>query len=174
MDTRLLDLRILLIAAAAFALGGLVGRRTADRIVDVTEQVRVDTVFYAKPVAAHVSRRPVTIAVPRFLFAERMIPAEIVPETAEVVTPDSVSVTIPVETRIYEDSLYRAQVSGPVVGALVPTLDFVHVCDRTRTVTQTVAKRNRFAVTAGVGAAYTEHGIQPVAGVQVGVVLWGF
>ena len=88
--------------------------------------------------------------------------------------PDSVTVQVQVETRIYEDSLYRAQVSGPVVGPLAPSLDWISVRDRTRTVTETVVRRHRFAVTAGVGAAWTPRGIQPTVGVQVGVVLWRF
>lgn len=43
-----------------------------------------------------------------------------------------------------------------------------------RTMTHTVTKRNRFALTAGVGVGYTPQGLQPTAGVQVGVVLWGW
>lgn len=85
---------------------------------------------------------------------------------------DSVTMYIELEQRIYEDSLYRAQVSGPKVGQLYPTLDWVEVYNQTRI--QTVTKRNRFAVTAGVGAAYTPQGFQPTIGVQFGIVLWGF
>ena len=171
---RLGNILIVALTAAAFTAGCLLGRHSVDPVVETVEQLRIDTVFYPRPVAAAVTRRPVTIQVPRLLFAERVTPSEIVHDTTRVVTPDSVSVDVAVETRIYEDTLYRAQVSGPVVGSLVPSLDWISVYDRTRTVTQTVTKRHRFAVTAGVGAAYTEHGIQPVAGVQVGVVLFGF
>lgn len=163
---------IVVLTAAAFTAGCLLGRHSVDPIVET--EVRIDTVFYPRPVATAVTRRPMTISVPRWIFAERVIHAEVLPDTAEVVTSDSVAVEVAVETHIYEDSLYRAQVSGPVVGTLAPSLDWISVYDRTRTVTQTVTRRNRFAVTAGVGAAYTDHGIRPVAGVQVGVVLWSF
>lgn len=87
---------------------------------------------------------------------------------------DSVQIALEVQTRTYEDSLYRAQVSGPVVGELGPSLDWIEVYNRTHTITRTQTKRHRFALTAGVGAAYTPRGLQPTVGVQVGVVLWGF
>ncbi len=131
-----------------------------------------------------IDRRPATVSVPRLLFAGQPRTAEAAADTTEVTmpaddsmavtAPDSVTVQVQVETRIYEDSLYRAQVSGPVVGPLAPSLDWISVRDRTRTVTETVVRRHRFAVTAGVGAAWTPRGIQPTVGVQVGVVLWRF
>ena len=81
-------------------------------------------------------------------------------------------VEVEVETRIYDDSLYRAQVSGPAVGELHPSLDWIELY--AHTTTQTRTRRQRLAFTAGVGAAYTPQGFQPTVGVQVGVVLWGF
>ena len=86
--------------------------------------------------------------------------------------PDSVQMRVEVETRIYDDSLYRAQVSGPAVGELHPSLDWVETYTRTQTITRT--PRTRFALTAGVGGAYTPRGFQPTVGVQFGVILWGF
>lgn len=85
---------------------------------------------------------------------------------------DSAQMKVAMETRPYSDSTYRAQVSGPRIGDLRPTLDWIETYDRTITRQQTVTKRSRFAVTAGVGAAYTPQGFQPTVGVQVGVVLW--
>ncbi len=172
------------VAVAALACGFLLGRRTAAPVVEVAERIRVDTVYYDRPAAARIERHPVTISVPRLLFAGQPRPAEAAADTTEVTmpaddsmamtAPDSVTVQVQVETRIYEDSLYRAQVSGPVVGPLAPSLDWISVRDRTRTVTQAVADRRRFAVTAGVGAAWTPEGVRPTVGVQVGVVLWKF
>jgi len=95
------------------------------------------------------------------------------PERSADETPaDSVQLELPIETRIYEDSLYRAQVSGPTLGGYRPTLDWVQFYNRTTV--RTTRRRNRFAITAGVGAAYTPQGFQPTLGVQVGVVLWGW
>ena len=159
------------IAVAALVCGFLLGRRTAAPVVEVAERIRVDTVYYDRPAAVRIDRRPATVSVPRLLFAGQprtaevaadatagTMPAGVTTDAAAVTAPDSVSV----------------QVSGPVVGPLAPSLDWISVRDRTRTVTETVVRRHRFAVTAGVGAAWTPRGIQPTVGVQVGVVLWRF
>lgn len=175
---RIYNILVAVLVAVAFTAGCLVGRRSVRPIVETVEQIRIDTIFYERPVAAAVTRRPATIRVPRMLFAERlqdtvrMQPVERAAETAEVTTADSVSVEVSVETRIYEDSLYRAQVSGPVVGPLGPSLDWINFYNSTRTITQT--RRPRFAVTAGVNISYTDRGIKPAGGIQVGVILWSF
>ena len=109
------------------------------------------------------------VNVPKLLFA----PADTVARVVEAASgADSVQMEIPVRTLEYRDSTYYARVSGPVIGTLVPQLDWIETYDRT--ITQTVTKRNRFAVTAGVGVGYTPQGLQPTVGVQVGVVLWSF
>jgi hypothetical protein len=46
---------------------------------------------------------------------------------------DSVEVSFPVEQRIYQDSTYRAVVSGAVVGNRRPTLDYIETYNRTTT-----------------------------------------
>ena len=150
--------------------------------------VRIDTGYYERPQLTASCSRPVTVGVPRLLFAP---PAVVDSATTEsgvhcannaqcpgscsenpTASADSVAMVLEIETRVYEDSLYRAQVTGPAVGGYHPTLDWVETYNRTQTITRT--QRHRFAVTAGVGAAYTPRGIQPTVGVQVGVVLWGF
>ena len=85
---------------------------------------------------------------------------------------DSVTLDVAIEHREYRDSTYRAIVSGPVVGDIHPSLDFIETYNRTTTIT--VERPKRFAVTAGVGAAYTPKGFQPYVGVGVGVVIWRF
>ena len=179
--------------------------------------VRIDTIYYERPQHVSSTVRPVTVNVPRLLFAGESCKSYAgdsanVRETDSVVAyfattdygeqcannaqssgscseipnnsaaanqdtnqdaaADSVAVEIAIETRLYEDSLYRAQVSGPAVAGYHPTLDWIETYSRTQTITRT--RRNRFAVTAGVGAAYTPRGFQPTVGVQVGVVLWSF
>ena len=164
----------LLIFAAAIFLLGWWARGTCINAGEVS--VRIDTVYYERPQCVASTARPITVNVPRVIFA----PAAGTPEQAPVgsvseipnSSADSVSLTLEIETRVYEDSLYRAQVSGPAVAGYHPTLDWIETYSRTQTITRT--RRNRFAVTAGVGAAYTPQGFQPTVGVQVGVVLWGF
>lgn len=159
-------------------------------------ETRIDTVYYEQPQPIATTSRPITVNVPRLLFAGEHVKDSCksftygsanVKEMAPVVaysatTPygeqcannaqcpgscseipnssaDSVAVALEIETRTYEDSLYRAQVSGPTVGRYRPALDWIEVYDRTNTITRTETKRHRFAVTAGVGAAYTPDGI---------------
>jgi hypothetical protein len=46
---------------------------------------------------------------------------------------DSVEVSFPVEQRVYQDSTYRAVVSGAVVGNRRPTLDYIETYNHTTT-----------------------------------------
>lgn len=159
---RLLELLLL---AAAFVLGYRLGVRS----VEITETTRIDTVYYEKPEPVRVL--PPTFAlvkVPRMLFARDTVFRTVI----EPGGGDSVEITVPVEHKQYGDSTYRAQISGPRIGQLGPSLDWIETYNRTTT--RSVTKRNRFALTAGVGVGYTPQGFQPSAGVQVGVVLWGF
>ena len=196
----------LLIFAAGMAAIFLLGWWARGARIDAGEvRSRIDTIYYERPQCVASTARPITVNVPRVIFAGESCKSGSggsanVRETEQVVaysatTPygekcannaqcqgscseipnssaDSVSLALEIETRMYEDSLYRAQVSGPAVGCYRPTLDWIETYSCTQTITRT--RRNRFAVTAGVGAAYTPRGIQPTVGVQVGVVLWGF
>ena len=162
--------RLILYLLTAIIAGALLfgwGYRRGAASVDVRTVTRIDTVFYERPQPVSFSDRLVTVSVPKMLFA----PADTV---VQVVTagPDSVQMEIPVRTVEYRDSTYYARVVGPVVGPLTPRLDWIETYNRT--ITRTVTNRNRFAVTAGVGVGYTPQGLQPTAGVQVGVVLWSW
>ena len=46
---------------------------------------------------------------------------------------DSVLVAVDIERRVYQDSLYRAVVSGAVVGDIHPTLDHIDIYSRSET-----------------------------------------
>ena len=144
---RLLEIILLV---ALFLLGYRFGRRSAEIVT--TETTRIDTVFYPKPEPVRVL--PPTFAsvkVPRLLFA----PRDTVFRTVIADGPDSIEIPVTVEHKEYGDSTYRAQVSGPRIGTLGP-----------------ITRRSRFALTAGVGAAYTPQGFQPYVGVGAGVILW--
>ena len=164
--------RLILYLLAALVAGALLfgwGYRRGAASVVVRTVTRIDTVFYERPQPVSFSDRLVTVNVPRLLFA----PADTVVQVVETVNgADSVQVEVPVQTLEYRDSTYYARVVGPVVGNLAPRLDWIETYNRT--ITQTVEKRNRFVVTAGVGVGYTPQGLRPTAGVQVGVVLWGW
>ena len=197
---------LLTAAAAMFLLGWWARGAQLDNAGQVVE-TRIDTVYYERPQPIATTSRPVTVNVPRILFAGESCKSGsggsanvqgAAPAVAySATTPcgeqcannaqcpgscseipnssvDSVAIELEIETLVYEDSLYRAQVSGPAVAGHRPSLDWIETYAHTQTITRTETRRNRFAVTAGVGAAYTPRGFQPTVGVQVGVVLWGF
>ena len=162
---------LLIGVVSIFVCGYFVGRHTVEPIVE--EKVRVDTILYKSPTIAKVEAHPVTVRVPRLIFAENVKEDKfpnIVEVEEKVIVSDSVDVKIDIETIIYEDSTYRAQVSGPRIGQYRPQLDWVQSYQKT--ITQTVTKQSRFAVTAGVGVGLTPAGIQPIVGVSAGIILW--
>ncbi len=166
---------IIILPAVSFWLG----RQSIRPVVETVETVRTDTIYQDRPVPVAVTSRPITVNVPRLVFMRTDTDSATAAgidsvETGIPVTVDSVAAEIQIETRTYRDSLLTAQVSGPAIGEYRPTLDWYEVHSRTRTVTNTVTKRNRFAVTAGAGVAWTPEGIRPTVGVQVGVVLWSW
>lgn len=177
----------ILTAAAVGFLAGWLARGYHLPDAGTVVETHIDTVYYERPRPIAVDSRPVTVNVPRIVFAPAAVAENATTGSSSEIPnnsgnmsesptspADSVAVELAIETRTYEDSLYRAQVSGPAVGSYRPALDWIEVYSRTHTITRTETKRHRFAVTAGVGAAYTPAGFQPTVGVQVGVVLWRF
>ena len=166
--------RLILYLLATLSAGALLfgwGYRRGAASVVVEETTRIDTVFYPRPEPLPGTYRFADISVPVLLFA----PPDTVTETVVVkVGADSVQMKVAMETRPYSDSTYRAQVSGPRIGNLRPTLDWIETYTCTTTRQQVVTRRSRFALTAGIGAAYTPQGFQPTVGVGVGVILWQF
>ncbi len=165
-------LKHLLYTLFAAVLGFLVGYALRSPRTIIEQQTRIDTVFYTKPEPLRVDVEHRSVTVPCLLFA----PADTVVQTVVVAeNSDSVTLSVPVERREYCDSTYRAVVSGAVVGDIHPSLDFIETYNRTTVQTVPMSERRKyFAVTAGVGAAYTPKGLQPFVGVSVGVVLWRF
>lgn len=88
--------------------------------------------------------------VPRYIRTTDTIHVKV--PVAEVLR-DTIYVTLSREEKVYEDSTYRAQVSG-----YEPHLDFIEVYPRTITITEKVTERARrkpwgIGVHAGYGAA---------------------
>ena len=162
---RLIPYLLSVLVAGALLFGW--GYRRGAASVGIRSEVRIDTVFYEHPQPVNFSDKLVQVHVPKLLFA----PADTVVRVVEAANgADSVQMEVPVRTLEYRDSTYYARVVGPVIGTLAPRLDWIETYNRT--ITRTVTKRNRFAVTAGVGVGYTPQGLQPTIGVQAGVVLW--
>lgn len=113
----------------------------------------------------------VTIAVP--------VPTDVRPvDTVRIAVRDTVRiadtvfVSLPVERKVYEDSLYRAVVSG-----VRPSLDSIEVYRRTSIVTIRVPAapdRRRWGIGVQAGCGLTPHGTQPYVGIGVSydIIRW--
>lgn len=137
-----------------FALGWFL--RPSQEVVEVEHHIK--TVYYERPTPVAVSTERRIVNVPRLLFA----PADtvtIVRTVAVADNADSVTLDVAIEHREYRDSTYHAMVSGPVVGDIHPTLDFIETYNRTTTIT--VERKQRFAITANAGVLYSADGFRP-------------
>lgn len=130
------------------------------------ERVEYDTMRVNVPVPYEVTRTEFrTLRLPVMLFA----PADTVWRERTVV--DSVEVEVSMERRLYEDSTYRAQVSGPAIGGLHSSLDWVEVYNRTTTITK---KPSRWGLGVQVGYGMSREGVSPYVGVGVNYNLISF
>lgn len=156
--------------AACCTASFFMGRQTAcPPVAEVVTRVRIDTVRIETPRVVVVRSTPIRVTVPRVLFIGR----DTIAHSAPGSPIDSLSVAIEEETIEYRDSLCVARIVGPAIGDLHPRLESLELYTRTRFVEGSKQRRHRwFAVTAGVGVAYTPRGFAPVVGVQAGVVLW--
>lgn len=133
---------------------------------DVETVTDIDTVLIEKPVPYKVTRTEFrTLRLPVMLFA----PADTVWRERTVV--DSVEVEVAMERRMYQDSSYRAQVSGPAIGGLHPSLDWVEVYNRTTTI---VKRPTRWGIGVQVGYGMSREGLSPYVGVGVNYNLINF
>lgn len=74
---------------------------------------------------------------------------------------DSVKVQIPISQKVYEDTLYRAYVSG-----YEPNLDSITIKQRTTYITRTIRdKESRFRIGIQAGYGLTPKGMMPYVGV---------
>lgn len=106
------------------ALSFFLGRESVQPTI--TTEVRWDTLRIEKPVPYKVEKvRTEYVYVPT--------PSDTVVLEREVVRVDSVLVAVDIERRVYQDSLYRAVVSGAVVGDIHPTLDHIDIYSRNET-----------------------------------------
>lgn len=133
----------------------------------------IDTVYYREPV-------PVDSFVIQYITESVPVFKEGNDESVEVrhdtiqpvviMKEDSAQVVIPITQKIYEDSTYRAYVSG-----YRPSLDSIHIFKYTEQVyirAPTQNKIQRFSVGLQAGYGYTPKGFQPYVGVGVSINLW--
>ena len=140
---------IIALLAGAFAAGLLAGRgRNTPDIVEVRDTVTFhDTLFIDRPVPVYVTQiRTDTVCL------------ALVDSSHTTLTRDSATVAVPITRKVYEDSTYRAVISG-----YKPNLDSLWVYNTIReiTVTRTVKTPPRhwgFAITAGPSLLVTPGG----------------
>lgn len=140
---------IIALLAAAFAAGILAGRgRNTPDIQEVRDTLNFhDTVFIDRPVPVYVTQ-----------IRTDTVRLALVDSSHTTLTRDSAMVAVPITRKVYEDSTYRAVISG-----YKPNLDSLWIYNTIReiTITRTVKKPPRhwgFAVTAGPSLLVTPRG----------------
>lgn len=133
--------------------------------IDTLTVVVHDTVTIVKPQPAKVIILPQSI---RRLPLASMSPMSADTPAAAI---DSADVIVPMETKVYEDSSYRAVISGAWV-----SLDTIRVypLHEITTIRHPVPKTRHWAIGIGAGYGITPRGFQPWAGVTLTYTLWHF
>lgn len=168
----------------AVIIGGLIGCAIAGRHgrTDDTDtggetsvqvdsvKTQVDTSVTAFPEPAEMRPRD-TVYIKVYLSKKEPEIAESVPETADSV----LYLPVLLEQKVYEDSTYRAVVSGPSIEQYGPRLDSISVYSRKTTVYQTKTVYVEpspwsFGVTAGV--TVTGKGVEPGITAGVTYTIW--
>lgn len=96
-----------------------------------TTTTKVDTIKYFKPIPIPKHELLVKgFSLPKIVFA----PADTLVKTIiHTERGEETEVSFPIEQRVYQDSTYRAVISGAVVGDRRPTLDYIETYNRTTT-----------------------------------------
>lgn len=117
---------ILLIALLVITF--ILGRMSVD-IPEVKTETKIDTVYRDKPVPYKVE-----IVETKYVYLpSEPSPPDTVYIDREVIKVDSVKVAIDIERKVYQDSIFRATVSGPRIGDYGPILDDINIYSRTKT-----------------------------------------
>ena len=123
-----------------------------------------DTIPYYKPVPKDsVIKKYITVKLP---IAE---PQDSVIERQDsIVTKDSVKVQIPISQKVYQDSLYKAYISG-----YRAELDSIFIYNKETTIT-IKPKPQRWHIGVGAGYGMTPKGFQPYVGVTFSYSIFSF
>lgn len=159
---------IYIIILALFALSFGLGRYTAKPETTLEERERIDTLII---------RDTLTDYVPQYVYKHTSdtirVPVPVPgPEPEPEPERDTIYVSLPRETRVYEDARYRAEVSG-----YQPSLDRIDIYTQsqvvTKDVTQVVKKQTRWGLglSAGYGVTIntTDQTFRPAPYIGVGI-----
>lgn len=121
------------------------------KVCDTTKVTIVDSVKKSFPV-------PVDSIVVRYITRSLPIASD---SATKQLRSDSVKVQIPISQKVYEDTLYRAYISG-----YEPNLDSITIKQKTTYITHTIRdKESRFRIGFQAGYGLTPKGMQPYVGV---------
>ena len=122
-----------------------------EKVCDTTKVTVVDSVKKSFPV-------PVDSFVVRYITKSLPIASD---SATKQLRSDSVKVQIPISQKVYEDTLYKAYVSG-----YEPKLDSITIKQKTTYITHTIRdKESRFRIELQAGYGLTPKGMQPYVGV---------
>lgn len=127
------------------------GKIKSEKVCDTTKVTVVDSVKKSFPV-------PVDSFVVRYIAKSLPVARD---SATKQLGNDSVKVQIPISQKVYEDTLYRAYVSG-----YEPNLDSITIKQRTTYITRTIRdKESRFRIGLQAGYGLTPKGMMPYVGV---------
>ena len=106
----------------------ILGRMSVD-IPEVKTKTKIDTTYIYKPVPYKVE----TVETKYVYLPGEPLPSDTVYIDREIIVTDSVKVAIDIERKVYQDSTFRATVSGPRIGEYGPILDDISIYSRTDT-----------------------------------------
>ena len=155
-----------IVLMAAFILSFGLGRYTAKPETILEERERIDTLII---------RDTFTHYVPQYVYKHTSDTIRVpvpVPGPEPEPARDTVYVSLPKETKVYEDNRYRAEVSG-----YQPSLDRIDIYTQsqvvTKDVTQVIKKKTRWGIgiSAGYGIAINarNHAFTPAPYIGVGI-----
>lgn len=119
-------LSILLIILLIFTF--ILGRKSVD-IPEVSTETKIDTIYKEKPVPYKVE----TIETKYVYLPSEPTHPDTVYIDREVIKIDSVKVAVDIERKTYQDSTFKATISGPRIDNYGPNLDDISIYSRTET-----------------------------------------
>lgn len=106
----------------------ILGRKSVD-IPEAKTEIKIDTVYKEKPVPYKVE----TVETKYVYLPSEPTPPDTVYMNKETAIVDSVKVAIDIERKTYQDSTFKATISGPRIGDFGPNLDDISIYSRTET-----------------------------------------
>ena len=170
----------LLVASVALNVRYYIGGNDKRIVADTIKETIYDTIPYYKPVLKDslvinyiTEKLPAVVKCDSdSIGVEKVIPdsvEKVIPDSVEKVIPDSVEVEIPITQKIYEDSLYKAFVSG-----YRQSLDSLIIYSPKEVVTVTNIKPKRWGIGIQVGYGFTPEGAHPYIGVGISCNIFSF